>query len=43
VTLIESDLARLGDILAAQAQRYAEVPLAGRTWLQHMRRRSPWA
>jgi 3-carboxy-cis,cis-muconate cycloisomerase len=35
VTLIETDLARLGDTLAAQAQRYAEVPMAGRTWLQH--------
>ena len=35
LALIESDLARLGDILAAQAQRYAAVPLAGRTWLQH--------
>ena len=33
--LIETDLARLGDVLAAQAQRYAEVPMAGRTWLQH--------
>lgn len=35
LVLIEADLARLGDILAAQAQRYAAVPLAGRTWLQH--------
>ncbi|SBW79331.1 3-carboxy-cis,cis-muconate cycloisomerase [Pseudomonas veronii 1YdBTEX2] len=35
LALIEADLARLGDILAAQAQRYAAVPLAGRTWLQH--------
>ena len=35
LVLIETDLARLGDILAAQAQRYADVPLAGRTWLQH--------
>lgn len=35
VELIEADLARLGEVLAAQAQRYATVPLAGRTWLQH--------
>lgn len=35
VELIEADLARLGEVLAAQAQRYASVPLAGRTWLQH--------
>ena len=35
LVLIEADLARLGDVLAAQAQRYAAVPLAGRTWLQH--------
>ena len=35
LVLIESDLAQLGDVLAAQAQRYATVPLAGRTWLQH--------
>ena len=35
VELIEADLVRLGDRLAAQAQRYADVPLAGRTWLQH--------
>lgn len=33
--LIDTDLARLGAVLAAQAQRYADVPLAGRTWLQH--------
>ncbi|AZF25518.1 3-carboxy-cis,cis-muconate cycloisomerase [Pseudomonas sp. R2-60-08W] len=33
--LIEADLARLGDVLAAQAQRHASTPLAGRTWLQH--------
>ncbi|WP_259698744.1 lyase family protein, partial [Pseudomonas frederiksbergensis] len=26
---------RLGDILVAQAQRYATTPMAGRTWLQH--------
>ena len=35
LVLIEADLARLGDVLAAQAQRYAAVQLAGRTWLQH--------
>jgi 3-carboxy-cis,cis-muconate cycloisomerase len=35
LALIENDLAQLGQILAAQAQRYAAVPLAGRTWLQH--------
>ena len=35
VALIEADLVRLGDVLAAQAQRYAATPLAGRTWLQH--------
>ncbi|AUZ45267.1 3-carboxy-cis,cis-muconate cycloisomerase [Pseudomonas orientalis] len=33
--LIEADLARLGDVLAAQAQRHASTPLVGRTWLQH--------
>jgi 3-carboxy-cis,cis-muconate cycloisomerase len=32
---IESDLAQLADSLAAQAQRHAATPLAGRTWLQH--------
>lgn len=35
VQLLEQDLHRLGDLLAAQAQRYADTPLAGRTWLQH--------
>ncbi|MCO7570017.1 3-carboxy-cis,cis-muconate cycloisomerase [Pseudomonas chlororaphis] len=35
VQLLEQDLYRLGDLLAAQAQRYADTPLAGRTWLQH--------
>ncbi|AVO57645.1 3-carboxy-cis,cis-muconate cycloisomerase [Pseudomonas chlororaphis] len=35
LSLIENDLARLGGILAAQAQRYAATPMAGRTWLQH--------
>ena len=34
IDLIESDLAALGDGLAAQAERHAETPLAGRTWLQ---------
>ncbi|WP_077047722.1 3-carboxy-cis,cis-muconate cycloisomerase [Pseudomonas sp. KK4] len=33
--LIDSDLAQLGQTLAAQAQRYVATPLAGRTWLQH--------
>ncbi|AIG05200.1 3-carboxy-cis,cis-muconate cycloisomerase [Pseudomonas fluorescens] len=33
--LIDTDLARLGAVLATQAQRYADVPMAGRTWLQH--------
>jgi 3-carboxy-cis,cis-muconate cycloisomerase len=32
---LEDSLANLGNVLAEQAQRYAEVPLAGRTWLQH--------
>ena len=32
--LIETDLARLADVLAEQARRYAATPLAGRTWLQ---------
>ena len=35
LALIEADLAQLAEILAAQAQRYAALPLAGRTWLQH--------
>lgn len=34
ITLLESDLAKLADDLAAQAQRHADTPLAGRTWLQ---------
>lgn len=33
--LIESDLAQLAESLAAQAQRHAATPMAGRTWLQH--------
>jgi 3-carboxy-cis,cis-muconate cycloisomerase len=32
---IENQLAQLADSLAAQAQRFATTPLAGRTWLQH--------
>ncbi|MEN5245037.1 3-carboxy-cis,cis-muconate cycloisomerase [Pseudomonas atacamensis] len=35
LALIESELAQLADSLAAQAQRFATTPLAGRTWLQH--------
>lgn len=35
VHLLEQDLHRLGEVLATQAQRYADTPLAGRTWLQH--------
>src|SRR5471030_345975 len=35
LALIDTDLAQLGETLAVQAQRYARVPLAGRTWLQH--------
>ncbi|APU31962.1 3-carboxy-cis,cis-muconate cycloisomerase [Ectopseudomonas alcaliphila JAB1] len=34
IELIEGDLAALGDALAAQAERHADTPLAGRTWLQ---------
>ncbi|MDB5996442.1 MAG: 3-carboxy-cis,cis-muconate cycloisomerase [Pseudomonas sp.] len=33
--LIDSDLAQLGETLAAQAKRYVATPQAGRTWLQH--------
>ncbi len=33
--LLEADLASLAARLAEQAERHAEVPLAGRTWLQH--------
>jgi 3-carboxy-cis,cis-muconate cycloisomerase len=32
---LEHNLGALADVLAEQAQRYAETPLAGRTWLQH--------
>lgn len=35
VALFETELAALADDLAAQAERYAATPLAGRTWLQH--------
>ncbi|MFJ3467952.1 3-carboxy-cis,cis-muconate cycloisomerase [Pseudomonas sp. NPDC090201] len=34
VALLERDLALLGDGLAQQARRHADVPMAGRTWLQ---------
>ncbi|ERI54250.1 3-carboxy-cis,cis-muconate cycloisomerase [Pseudomonas sp. EGD-AK9] len=34
IELIEGDLATLADALAAQAERYVDTPLAGRTWLQ---------
>lgn len=34
IGLIEADLAALGDALAEQAERHADTPLAGRTWLQ---------
>lgn len=34
IELIEGDLAALGDALAEQAERHADTPLAGRTWLQ---------
>lgn len=35
LALIEDQLTQLADSLAAQAQRFATTPLAGRTWLQH--------
>ncbi|MFJ4371986.1 3-carboxy-cis,cis-muconate cycloisomerase [Pseudomonas japonica] len=35
LALIDDELAQLTDILARQASAYADVPLAGRTWLQH--------
>ncbi|MGH8383315.1 3-carboxy-cis,cis-muconate cycloisomerase [Pseudomonas sp.] len=35
LALLETDLARLADSLARQAQTHAQTPLAGRTWLQH--------
>lgn len=34
IALLENDLATLADALATQAQRHADTPLAGRTWLQ---------
>ncbi|GAB7529077.1 3-carboxy-cis,cis-muconate cycloisomerase [Pseudomonas sp. 3A(2025)] len=34
IVLLEADLAQLAEALATQAQRYADTPLAGRTWLQ---------
>ncbi|MBC9251698.1 3-carboxy-cis,cis-muconate cycloisomerase [Pseudomonas alcaligenes] len=34
VSLLEADLAALGEALAVQAERHADTPLAGRTWLQ---------
>ena len=35
ITLLERDLTQLGAALAEQAERHADTPLAGRTWLQH--------
>jgi len=35
IGLLDDDLAQLATALAAQAERYAETPLIGRTWLQH--------
>ncbi|WP_201006896.1 3-carboxy-cis,cis-muconate cycloisomerase [Pseudomonas cichorii] len=34
IELLEHDLEQLADALADQAQRHAQTPLAGRTWLQ---------
>ncbi|MCV4284896.1 3-carboxy-cis,cis-muconate cycloisomerase [Pseudomonas capsici] len=34
IELLECDLQQLSDALAVQAQRHAQTPLAGRTWLQ---------
>ncbi|WP_109514521.1 3-carboxy-cis,cis-muconate cycloisomerase [Pseudomonas ovata] len=34
IVLLDRDLEQLAGHLAAQAQRYADTPLAGRTWLQ---------
>ncbi|WP_456362549.1 3-carboxy-cis,cis-muconate cycloisomerase [Pseudomonas syringae] len=34
IVLLEHDLGQLAEHLATQAQRYADTPLAGRTWLQ---------
>ncbi|MCQ4330963.1 3-carboxy-cis,cis-muconate cycloisomerase [Pseudomonas stutzeri] len=35
ISLLEQDLASLGATLAQQAERHADTPMAGRTWLQH--------
>jgi 3-carboxy-cis,cis-muconate cycloisomerase len=35
ISLLEADLAQLAAALAVQAERHADTPLAGRTWLQH--------
>lgn len=35
IELLEHDLACLADALAEQAERHADTPMAGRTWLQH--------
>ncbi|SEJ40759.1 3-carboxy-cis,cis-muconate cycloisomerase [Azotobacter beijerinckii] len=35
VGLFETELAQLAEDLAVQAERHADTPLAGRTWLQH--------
>ncbi|RMH89707.1 3-carboxy-cis,cis-muconate cycloisomerase [Stutzerimonas zhaodongensis] len=35
MALLERDLSSLGEKLAAQAERHAATPMAGRTWLQH--------
>ncbi|MBI8033505.1 3-carboxy-cis,cis-muconate cycloisomerase, partial [Pseudomonas aeruginosa] len=35
LALLEQDLQRLAEVLADQAERHADTPLAGRTWLQH--------
>ncbi|WP_339512313.1 3-carboxy-cis,cis-muconate cycloisomerase [Pseudomonas sp. RL_15y_Pfl2_60] len=35
IELLEQDLQRLADGLAQQAERHADTPIAGRTWLQH--------
>nr|WP_267895737.1 3-carboxy-cis,cis-muconate cycloisomerase [Pseudomonas mendocina] len=34
IGLLQSDLAKLAEALATQAERYIDTPLAGRTWLQ---------
>ncbi|SNR92918.1 3-carboxy-cis,cis-muconate cycloisomerase [Pseudomonas segetis] len=35
IELLEQDLQALADGLALQAERHADTPMAGRTWLQH--------